>query len=79
MPHEPAASPFHDPNAELERTLRAEYLRNHGHDEASLRLLSNEARLEILREASIYVAAKLAEVDARSTYLHDIHGASSRE
>jgi hypothetical protein len=79
VPHEPAASPLHDPKAELERALRAEYLRDHGHDEASLKLLSNEAKLEILRQASIYVAAKLAEVDARSTYVHDIHGASSRE
>jgi hypothetical protein len=79
VPHEPADSPLHDPKAELERALRAEYLRDHGHDEASLKLLSNEAKLEILRQASIYVAAKLAEVDARSTYVHDIHGASSRE
>ena len=79
MPHEPAASPLHDPKADLERALRNEYLRDHGHDEASLRLLSEEARLEILRGASIYVAAKLAEVDARSSYVHDIHGAASKE
>jgi hypothetical protein len=78
VPHEPA-NPLHDPKAELERALRTEYLRDHGHDEASLKLLTEEARLEILRQASIYVAAKLAEVDARSVYVHDIHGASSRE
>jgi hypothetical protein len=77
--HESAASPLHDPKAELERALRAEYLRDHGHDEASLKLLTEEARLEILRRASIYVAAKLAEVDARAVYVHDIHGASSKE
>ena len=79
VPHDPAASPLHDPKAELERSLRAEYLRAHGHDETSLGLLTEEARLEILRGASIYVAARLAEVDARSSYVHDIHGVSSKE
>jgi len=79
VPHEPAASPLHDPKAELERALRAEYLREHGQDDASLQLLSEEARLEILRRASIYVAARLAEVDARATYVHDIHGAASKD
>ena len=79
MLHDTAASPLHDPKAELERALRTEYLRDHGHDETSLGLLTEEARLEILRRASIYVAARLAEVDARSSYVHDIHGASSND
>jgi hypothetical protein len=78
VPHEPAAGLLQDPKGELERALRDEYLRDHGHDQASLQALPPEARLEILRHTYLYVAAKLAEVDARASYVHDIHGAASK-
>lgn len=79
MPHERAAAPLQDPKAQLERQLREEYLRGRGYDDASLQALPPETRLAILRNASIHVAAKLAEVDARSTYVHDIHGSATKE
>jgi hypothetical protein len=79
VPHEPAAAPLQDPKADLERALRNEYLRDHGYDDARLAAMPPEARLDVLRQASRYVAAKLAEVDARSTYVHDIHGAAAKE
>jgi hypothetical protein len=79
MPQERAASPLQDPKAQLERQLRQEYFRERGYDEASVQALPPETRLDILRHASIYVAARLAEVDARSTYVHEIHGAKTKE
>jgi len=78
MPRAPAAAPLHDPNAVLERALRDEYLREHGYDAAALAALPPEARLEILRRMSLHVAARLAEVDARSAYVHEIHGVVPR-
>jgi hypothetical protein len=75
--HERAAAPLQDPKAQLERQLREEYLRERGYDEASLEALPPETRLDILRHASIHVAARLAEVDARSTYVHEIHGSAT--
>jgi hypothetical protein len=79
VPHEPAAAPLQDPKAKLERQLREEYLRERGYDDVALQALPPERRIELLRNASLYVAAKLAEVDARSTYVHEIHGSAGKE
>jgi hypothetical protein len=79
MTTERAAVPLHDPKAQLERALREEYLRDQGHDETSLQALPPERRMQLLRDLAHYVAIRLAEVDARATYVHDIHGASSSE
>lgn len=78
MPHPPAAAPFHDPNTALERALRDQCLREHGCDPAALDTLPPDVRLNLLCRVSRQVAAKLAEVDARSAYVQDIHGIASR-
>ena len=79
MSTDPAPSPVADPKAQLERALRDEYLHALGHDQASLDALPPERRLDILRELSRRVAVALAEVDARASYVHQIHGASGHE
>jgi hypothetical protein len=63
-----------EPLAELERRLLDEYLRGAGHDPAALRARDDEASRAVLREASTYVAARLAEVESRSYYLRHLHG-----
>ncbi len=63
-----------DPAGELERTFIREFLRARGHDEASVERLSQRDRDALLREASKYAAVKLAEVESRAHFVHEIHG-----
>lgn len=79
MSIDPGSSPLTDPKAQLERALRHEYLGELGYDETSLEALPPEHRLEVLRQIARRVAVALAEVDARASYVHDIHGASGQE
>ena len=58
----------------LERTLIEEFLRSRGLDQIAVRALPNPEAKRVRTEASQYTAAKLAEVEARAHYLHDIHG-----
>jgi len=71
------AVPMKDPESELETALIAEFVRARGHDEVSLAALSPDARVALLTEASRYATGKLAEVEARAHYVHDIHGATA--
>lgn len=66
--------PIHDPEGELEQTFIREFLRGRGHDEASLNALNAHERSALLAEASKYAAVKLAEVEARAHFVHEIHG-----
>jgi len=65
-----------DRYAQLERALIDEFLRMNGLDAQTVLGLPEEKRLAILTQASEYAAVKLAEVEARAHYLHDIHGAA---
>jgi uncharacterized protein (DUF2336 family) len=70
--------PLEDPQARLERALVDEYLRRtSGCDMHTVHQLGAERARALLREAELYAAAKLAEVEARATYVHDIHGTST--
>jgi hypothetical protein len=63
-----------DLQAQLERALIDEFLRTHGYDAANVSGLPN-AELELLmKQACTYASGKLAEVEARAHFLHDIHG-----
>ena len=68
--------PLEEPQAALERAFIAEYLRAHGHDLRTLYTLPAEQVKHVLREAALHAAAKLAELEARAHYIHEIHGAS---
>jgi hypothetical protein len=69
--------PLEEPQAALERAFIDDYLRSHGHDLRTLHMLPAEQVKHVLREAALYAAAKLAELEARAHYIHEIHGAST--
>jgi hypothetical protein len=58
----------------LERAFIDDFLRLQGHDSHSIQALPEDQRLAMLTEATKYAAVKLAEVEARAHYLHDLHG-----
>jgi hypothetical protein len=63
-----------DPNADLERALIEEFIRTSGYDPARLSDLSEEQRRMVQRQAAAYAAARLAEMEARAHYVHELHG-----
>ena len=66
--------PMEDPEARLERALVDEFLRARGHDATTLERLPAEERKRLLQEASVHAGAKLAEIDARARFVHELHG-----
>jgi len=63
-----------DPEAELELMFIREFLQASGYDLESLAALSEAERATLMAQASTYAADKLAEVDERAHFLHEIHG-----
>jgi hypothetical protein len=63
-----------DPEGQLERTLIEEFLRARGYSAGQVEALPADQRTQLLKEASIYAAAKLAEVEARARFVHELHG-----
>jgi len=63
-----------DPTSELERALIHDFLKSHGYADANLNVLSESERTVVLIQAHRYAAARLAEMEARAHYLHEIHG-----
>jgi hypothetical protein len=61
------------PLADLERALIDTFLVARGFDGAALAALPPAARDALLKEASVHASAKLAEIEARSHYLHELH------
>jgi hypothetical protein len=68
-----AEMPLDDPQARLERALISEYLSMHGCDLGTLDLKPVGERRELLKQASLYAAVRLAEIDARAAYVHELH------
>ena len=66
------------PFGQLERTIIDEFLRRRGYDPDQLSGLSDVERDALLKEASIYASAKLAEVESRSHLLDELHGSPPR-
>jgi hypothetical protein len=69
-----ALSPLAEPLAGLERTLIEAYAAGAGYDIESLRTRTDEQARELLKNASLYASERLAEVEARSHYLHSLKG-----
>jgi hypothetical protein len=63
-----------DPQAQLEQSFIDEFVRGRGHDPALLHQMPDDERRALLREACIHASARLAEVDCRAHYIHEIHG-----
>jgi hypothetical protein len=59
----------------LERTLIDEFLRLRGLTREALDTLPDDERHELLVEASTYASARLTEIESRSHYVHELHGA----
>jgi hypothetical protein len=66
--------PSEDPEARLERALIDEFLRRRGHDSVSVERLAERERTRLLQDASIYASGKLAEMEARARFVHELHG-----
>ena len=66
--------PLHDLLADLERHLISAYVTGAGHGLEELLARTDDEARRLLAEASQYASAKLSEVEARSQYLHHLHG-----
>ncbi|MGH9373024.1 MAG: hypothetical protein ACRD15_15995 [Vicinamibacterales bacterium] len=75
---ERAETALEDPQAKLERALIEEYLQAHGCSLASVSMKAPGERQALLVQAAQYAAERLAEIDARAAYIHQIHGDSER-
>ena len=67
-------NPIEEPLAELERRIIDEYLRGAGHDPVALRSRGDAMARSLLTDAAISASSRLAEVEARSHYLRELHG-----
>ena len=68
-----------DFNAELEVNFIDEYLRNNDQTRESLKQLPPDEAHRIMSEASTYASNKLAEIESRARYTHNIKGAGRNE
>ena len=65
-----------EPHSELERQLIANYLAQTGHDYRALIERTDDASRKLLADAAHYASERLSEIEARSHYLHELHGES---
>jgi hypothetical protein len=72
-PDQPTIHALQDPESQLERAFIDEFLRAHGSDSDHVNSLPADAREWLLREASIYAAGRLTEVEARARLVHELH------
>jgi hypothetical protein len=71
--------PMQAPLGVLESSLIDEYLRLQGQDPAHVEHLPAGRRDALLRSASLHASARLAEIESRAYYLHELHdGAPAR-
>ena len=71
---EPDVRPMEDPEGPLETALIREFLRLRGLDADSLEALPEDEARRVLTDASVYAALKLAEIDSRAHFIHEING-----
>ena len=67
-------SPLEDPMSALERSLIQEFLAQHTAGSDANGQLTEVDEAALLVRACAYAAGRLAEVEARAHYLHEIHG-----
>jgi hypothetical protein len=59
--------------AKLERALVDAFLREQGRTRAELAQLPEDERLTLLKQARLYAAERLAEIEARAHYVNELH------
>ncbi len=69
--------PEQDPHAELEKMLISGYLRDKGYALSSLKSLPHEQAEALMKEASRYASAKLAELESRAHLVDEVHKAAT--
>lgn len=74
-----AEKSLEDPQARLERALIEQYLQERGCSLSTMKAKSAGEQQKLLGEASLYAAGRLAEIDARAAYIHEIHDAAQRQ
>jgi hypothetical protein len=62
-----------DPEGRLEMALIDEFLQSRGLDAQALRALLAPDLKRVMTEAAAYASARLAEVQSRAHYIHEIH------
>jgi hypothetical protein len=67
------AVPMQQPLGQLERALIDEHLRLRGYDAARLAALSPGEREAVMKEASLYASSRLAEMESRAHFVHELH------
>jgi hypothetical protein len=61
-----------DPEGQLEEALIEEFLLAHEHGRSVLPALPDDQRRHLLEAASVYAAGRLAEIQARAHYVHEM-------
>ena len=74
MHPDPDVRPMEDHMAHLEQALIDDFIRMRGYDPAHVNELPAAERDLLLRHAAAHAATRLAEVEARAHYVHEIHG-----
>jgi hypothetical protein len=64
--------PMEDPEGRLEQALIEEFLLGQGHDPRALDALPGDQRKHLLEAASIYASGRLAEIQSRAHYVHEM-------
>lgn len=62
------------PLAEIERHLMSAYVAGAGRNLDELLKSTDAAARALLADASRYASGRLSEIEARSRYVHDLHG-----
>jgi hypothetical protein len=66
--------PIEEPRSELERQFIAAYLESAGTDYHALLARTDDEARSLLRRAAQYASERLGEIEARSEYVHKLHG-----
>ncbi|GAB4541928.1 MAG: hypothetical protein Fur002_11250 [Anaerolineales bacterium] len=69
--------PTEDQNAQLEKNLIAEYLREKGYSLEALKKLPAELAERLMKDASQYASLKLEEVESRARLVKELQEDSS--
>lgn len=63
-----------DPDSRLEQAFEEEFLRARGYDPNRMSELGKEELNSLRKEACAYASAKLAEIQCRAYFIHELHG-----
>jgi hypothetical protein len=67
-------TPLEEPLSELERQFISEYLRSAGLDYHALVARTDPEARRLLAQAALHASERLSEIEARSHYIHKLHG-----